>query len=131
VDKWDFQELPGAPTESCVGIYVSLLCWGARPEWASNLRTTWTTPWDASVSLLWRYVGDLRDDSGFGNHLSSMSYLDLSGVWDITDGISVRIGINNLLDEDPPIASFGSGNTMPEAYDALGRYFFTGITARL
>ena len=131
VDKWDFQELPGAPIESCVGIYVSLLCWGARPEWASNLRTTWTTPWDASVSLLWRYVSDLKDESGLGNHLSSMSYLDLSGVWDITDSISVRIGINNLLDEDPPIASFGSGNTMPEAYDALGRYFFTGFTARL
>ena len=131
VDTWDFQELPGAPIESCVGIYISLLCDGARPEWASNLRTTWITPWDASVSLLWRYVSDLKDGSGFGNHASSMSYLDLSGVWDITDYISVRIGINNLLDEDPPITSFGSGNTIPEAYDALGRYFFTGFTARL
>jgi len=131
VDKWDFQELPGAPTESCVGIYTSLLCNGARPEWASNLRTTWTTPWDASVSLLWRYMSELKDGSGFENHLQSMSYLDLSGVWAISDRISVRIGVNNILDEDPPIASFGSGNTLPEAYDALGRYFFTGFSLKL
>jgi len=131
VDKWDTQELPGAPIVECLGVYISLTCGRARPEWASNLRTTWTTPWDASVSLLWRYVGDLKDESGFGNHLPSTNYVDLSGVWQVTDSIGVRIGMMNILDEDPPIASFGSGNTLPEVYDAMGRYWFTGFTFRL
>lgn len=131
VDVWELQELPGAPTIECVGVYISLSCGRPRPKWASNLRTTWMAPADVSVSLLWRYVGKLRDESGFDNHLQSMSYLDLFGNWEINDKISIRLGANNLLDKDPPIASFGSGNTVPEAYDALGRYIFTGITIKL
>jgi iron complex outermembrane receptor protein len=132
VDVWELQELPGAPIVNCVGVYISLDCERPRPEWASNLRTTWMAPSDnISVSLLWRYVGDLRDESGFDNHLPSMSYVDLFANWQINDQVSIRLGANNLFDDDPPIASFGSGNTVPEAYDALGRYLFTGITIKL
>ena len=131
VDVWELQELPGAPIVNCVGVYVSLDCDRPRPEWASNLRSTWTTPLDISVSLLWRYVGELKDESGFDNQIGSMSYLDLFGNWEINEMASIRLGINNLLDEDPPFASFGSGNTIPEAYDALGRYIFAGVTIKL
>lgn len=131
VDVWELQELPGAPTIECVGVYISLNCGRPRPKWASNLRTTWMAPADVSVSLLWRYVGDLKDESGFDNHLQSMSYLDLFASWEINDKISIRLGANNLLDKDPPIATSSSGNTVAEAYDALGRYVFTGITIKL
>jgi len=45
-----------------------------------------------------------------------------------------RLGINNLLGEDPPLTgdAFGTigGNTFPGPYDALGRYLFTGISMR-
>ncbi len=38
------------------------------------------------------------------------------------------IGINNILDKDPPISSSvgttGNGNTYPQLYDALGRFVF-------
>ena len=46
-----------------------------------------------------------------------------------------RLGANNILDTDPPIAGgevmaapFGNGNTYPQVYDALGRYIFAGVT---
>ncbi len=54
----------------------------------------------------------------------------IPGIWDVSEGIVIRIGVNNVLDEDPPLVVFGSGNTLPEAYDALGRYWFTGFSVR-
>ena len=38
------------------------------------------------------------------------------------------LGINNVLDEDPPhqrrVGTTGNGNTYPQTYDALGRWVF-------
>lgn len=48
------------------------------------------------------------------------------------ENISVRFGINNILDRDPPLSASvgttGNGNTYPQTYDALGRYMFVGAT---
>ena len=63
--------------------------------------------------------------------MPSQSYIDIAGLWDVTDSIRLRLGVNNVMDEDPPLAPFGSGNTIPEIYDALGRYWFAGMTFRL
>ena len=52
---------------------------------------------------------------------------------------SWRLGVNNLLDKEPPLVTSGSGrfgasagasngNTFPGTYDALGRYIYTGVT---
>jgi iron complex outermembrane receptor protein len=41
--------------------------------------------------------------------------------------------VNNIFDEAPPLSgsvgTTGNGNTYPQLYDALGRYFFFGVTA--
>jgi iron complex outermembrane receptor protein len=46
----------------------------------------------------------------------------------VTEKASVLLGINNVLDKDPPITSAtgttGNGNTFPQTYDALGRWIF-------
>ena len=46
----------------------------------------------------------------------------------------MRLGINNVLDNDPQInASMdvtGNGNTYPQVYDALGRFIFGGVTVK-
>jgi outer membrane receptor protein involved in Fe transport len=46
----------------------------------------------------------------------------------------LRVGINNLLDKDPPIVGGddapANGNTFPQVYDALGRYIFGTVIAR-
>ena len=60
--------------------------------------------------------------------LGSRSYFDLVGNWAVTEKSSVILGINNLLDKDPPLSSAvgttGNGNTYPQTYDALGRWLF-------
>ena len=74
-------------------------------------------------------MSKVMDGTGDGNHLPSYDYIDLGALWDVSEGVSIRVGINNVLDKDPPIASgFNSGNTQAEAYDALGRYWFTGVS---
>lgn len=130
LDAWEWQELPGQTPIECVGTYNNGPCYRPRPEVATNFRTTWDTPWDASISLLWRHTSELADGE-FDHDLPSMDYFDIAGTWDVTDSINLRAGVNNLLDEDPPFAPSGDGNTHPWAYDALGRYWFAGINFRL
>lgn len=131
VDSWQWQELPGQVPFECAGSYLNGPCFRPRPELATNLRTTWVTPWDASISLLWRYMSEITDESEFDYPLPSTDYFDLAGTWNVTDSISLRLGINNLLDEDPPLATCCGGNTVAGVYDALGRYWFAGMNLRL
>jgi outer membrane receptor protein involved in Fe transport len=64
-----------------------------------------------------------------------MSYFDLSAIWHFKETLSVRAGINNILNKDPPIVAVdytggaGSPNTFP-TYDLLGREAFVGFTAK-
>jgi hypothetical protein len=48
----------------------------------------------------------------------------------VTDQANVRLGINNVLDNDPSInasvGTTGNGNTYPQVYDALGRLHLRG-----
>ena len=62
------------------------------------------------------------------------NYFDLFGSWNVTDMAQVRLGINNVLDNDPSInasvGTTGNGNTYPQVYDALGRFIFGGVTVK-
>jgi len=141
--------LPGAHTYDCVGLYGTT-CQTLNPRWRHSLRLNWETNWNTVVSLQWRYIGSVSLDNNssdpslngaefgeynaFNARLPAMSYLDLSAIWDVRPGISVRLGVNNLLDKDPPLVGTeltgaGSANTYP-TYDILGRQAFMGVTAK-
>jgi iron complex outermembrane recepter protein len=53
----------------------------------------------------------------------------------MTDKANVRLGINNVLDNDPSVNTFvgntGNGNIFPQVYDGLGRFVFLGMTMKL
>jgi outer membrane receptor protein involved in Fe transport len=61
----------------------------------------------------------------------------LASVFRIRNGLEVRIGVNNVLDRQPPLVVSNTaagdgpynGNTYPEWYDPLGRYIFASVTA--
>ena len=132
---WDQQELEGAPTTDCLGKW-GLTCGSPTPEMRNNLRATWITPWGLRPSLMWRYVSGVQALSDTGVDLGERHYIDLATIWDFMDNASLRIGINNVFDREPPIAGqeagpsiSGNGNTFPGLYDVLGRYFFIGLTA--
>ena len=73
---------------------------------------------------------------GDGHSIKSLSYLDLAGAYTFNQSITLRVGINNITDKDPPLigqdsclAVFCNGNTFPQLYDTLGRYGFVSVTA--
>jgi outer membrane receptor protein involved in Fe transport len=147
VDEFVVQPLTGSATYDCVGLY-GLSCGVPIPDWRHKFRTTWVTPWNLDLSLSWRHINSVALDTtsfnpqlnGFANpteaKLDSVDYLDLAGSYTFRDNITLRIGINNLTDVDPPLigqsnalSTYVSGNTFPQVYDTLGRYGFINLTA--
>ena len=141
--------VPGAGSYDCAGLFGTI-CQTINPRWRHNVRLTWVSPWDVDVSLQWRYIGSAKLDQNdsdpdlqfavwgefdeFNAELPDMNYLDLSAIWNVNESYSLRAGVTNLLDEDPPIvgteiSGTGSANTYP-TYDTLGRQVFLSATAR-
>jgi iron complex outermembrane receptor protein len=69
--------------------------------------------------------------------IPSISYIDLSVDYHVTDKVELRFGCNNLFDRDPPVVGsdnlpsppVGNGNTMPGTYDWGGRFVFGELSA--
>jgi outer membrane receptor protein involved in Fe transport len=54
-------------------------------------------------------------------------------AYHIAPGCMLRLGVNNLLDKDPPVNGLGNGtfNTYPSNYDALGRALYAKFSLSL
>ena len=143
----------GDPKYDCVG-YYGAQCGTPNPEFRGKVRLTYTSPIGIGLSGQWRFFdsvlrdtesndpdlqgGVIPNNGGLrtlpGNRLlPSQSYFDLTLTARIGDRYNFRLGANNILDKDPPLAGqlaagFGNGNTYPQVYDSLGRYIFAGVT---
>lgn len=133
IDTWDQQAVSGAPIVDCKGNWGGE-CGYPTPDFRNNLRATWMTPWDVTVSGYWRHISKVTDLNGNLDQ-PSINYFDLAGSWDVMEGTSIRLGVNNVFDKQPPIAGNaagpsinGNGNVFPGMYDALGRYMFVGVS---
>jgi iron complex outermembrane recepter protein len=148
------QIAPGIAPYDCAGLYGPT-CQTDNPVWRSTFRMTWNTPWNVLASLQWRYIGSATLDatspqstlalltglsggspafSSLDNSVAATNYLDLSTAWRVNSTLTVRAGVNNILDQDPPILSqplvgIGEPNAYP-TYDLLGRQIFVSATAK-
>jgi iron complex outermembrane recepter protein len=135
------EEIKGDGTYDCVGLYGANKCGTPNPEYRHKLRTTWNTPWDVEAALTWRHLSKVTLQGASGQpllagtvraverELAAQNYIDLAFAWNPIKALTLSLGINNLLDKDPPITSqlftgTGNGNTYPGTYDALGRKVF-------
>ena len=147
------ENVPGLGDYDCAG-YFGATCGTPTPKWRHKFRTTWTTPWNFDVSATWRYIKGTKQEglnpspllavapedrpASIEDHIDARNYLDLNVQYPITKKIGLSIGVNNLLDKDPPIVStnvtaaagFANGNTYPQVYDSMGRYIYMNLTAR-
>jgi iron complex outermembrane receptor protein len=140
------EPIPGLGDYDCTGLYGTV-CGTPLPKWRHKARVTWSTPWKMDLSLTWRHFDSVKLDQTSSNpllngsfneinrELAARDYIDLSGSWAITKQLTLRAGVNNVFDKDPPIVdsaiagpAFGNGNTYPQVYDALGRKLFASIT---
>ncbi|MEG2731631.1 TonB-dependent receptor domain-containing protein, partial [Brevundimonas sp.] len=99
------------------------------PEWKSLVSVNWANgPFSATAR--WRRVGEMTI-FGSEDTLEATHYFDLSGSWAVNDVVSLRGGVNNLLDQEPRTWDPGiQANTDPSTYDILGRRYFVGLTAK-
>jgi iron complex outermembrane recepter protein len=146
------EPVSGLGEYDCKG-YHGANCGVPSPEWRHKFRTTWETPWNFDMALTWRHIGKVNheslssdalitgiDEDGVQSTapkdrtLGQRNYLDLAASYALTKKITLRAGINNVFDRDPPISGLvgavqGNANTYPQVYDALGRRFFFNVTA--
>ena len=128
-------------TFACTGLFgTGSNCGVPNPAWRHVFRVNWEAPWyDLVVTGTWRFFGGVRQYAGSTTALDyrfpSESYFDMSAAVPVYDWASVRIGVNNLFDADPPLSHItgttGNGNTYPQTYDAFGRYMFMSLTINL
>ena len=137
-------------TYDCPGFYGDT-CGVPAPEWRHTARVTWASAVEhgpvARLALLRRGHRRHLEPGGVAARAirrspmraaSAQDYIDVAASWTFMEAYSVRLGINNVLDEDPPLGGQGSvptavgnGNTFPQVYDALGRYVFMGLTGEV
>jgi iron complex outermembrane recepter protein len=140
----------------CAGLYGPICSSGGDPglnfKWRHNARLTWLTPWDVDVSLNWRYLSNVALDfnnsqpalnggsyDAYDAVIPAYSYFDASVAWRLWKKYTLRVGVNNILDKDPPISSDlaiynrnggANGNVYTGTYDSLGRMIFASFNAK-
>jgi iron complex outermembrane recepter protein len=147
------QPVPGGGTYDCAG-YYGPACGedgGPAPHIKSVFRISYNTPLPGlDAWIKWRFVGPVKTQNlsqnpllagtvltaqGMGTQIPGYNYLDLGVQYQVNKTISVRFGVNNLLDKDPPNVPEAyegpplvNGNTFPQVYDWGGRFLFANIT---
>lgn len=143
----------------CAGFFGAT-CGTPNPKYRHKLRAGFTLPNGLGLSGQWRYFAKVRNDTlstdcdlnggtaasgqtcpsaAFSDpanaRLRAQNYFDLALTARVADKFNFRLGANNILDRQPPVAAgdvvgppSGNGNTFPQVYDALGRYIFAGVT---
>jgi outer membrane receptor protein involved in Fe transport len=96
-----------------------------------------------SMRLTWRWIERMRNAAPFASAIfgdpdpdlaipsvPSYNYFDLGLGWKFNDSILVRLGINNMFDEDPPLMAdaVNSNNTDTLVYDIFGRSYFASVS---
>ncbi len=142
----------GSGTYDCAG-YYGPSCGadgGVSPHIKSIFRINYASPLPGlDFWAKWRFIGPVKVQNlsqnpllagpvdpiaGIGNQVPGYNYIDLGASYSVTKKITVRLGVNNVADKDPPIiqAFYGtpvlqSGNTYPQTYDWGGRYLFANL----
>ena len=135
----------GADAIECVGIYAGQ-CALPTPDYTHRALANWITPVNGlNVAMTWRHVGETelfgldraaasQRDEQMNDYMEERNYLDLSANYAITENITLRGGVNNLLAEDAPLSTnvgtgTGNNNTYPGLFD-VSRFIFAGATYR-
>lgn len=137
-------EIPAADTYDCTGI-ISSRCYAA-PEWRHTITASYDSNNFWAVTARWRYFGGIDYDGGLTNGKSDgvdtivqgevdsgESYLDLNATFRVLDNTEILLGINNILDEEPPLVGgslSSNANAVAGFYDTLGQYLFAQATLR-
>ncbi len=129
--------LPDDPTSTfdCAGV-ISPVCY-PNPDWRHTYSATYDSGSWWALTGRWRYLGAVDYDGATDliadDNTDAHNYIDLNAVFRFMDTHDVVIGVNNILDKEPPMMGgtiSANGNTIVGFYDTLGRYLFADLTLR-
>jgi outer membrane receptor protein involved in Fe transport len=146
------QPLPTGGSYDCAG-YFGSTCGAPLPHWRHVFNTTWGLPWlGIDVTARWRLIGPSKVDRLSGDpqlsapfyvstsQIPGYNYIDLSASLPVTSKVSLRVGVNNLTDKNPPLVLNGNlsdcpnstcnDNTWAGTYDTLGRFLYAHVSAK-
>ena len=69
-----------------------------------------------------------------GGELDSALFTDISASYNpafFDDSMTITLGVNNVLDEDPPYVFDSGTNTDSFTYDSFGMYWYARLTFSL
>jgi outer membrane receptor protein involved in Fe transport len=110
----------------------------SAPKWKASLFTSYSLQ-NLQAQLAVRYIDNMIHANVItgGSRVSNLGvpetwYIDLTGRYEIKENMTLRLGINNLLDQEPRLYSPNvQSNTDPSVYDVLGRRYFIGFDVRM
>ncbi len=145
VDELKFQATPSSVNRECNGFY-SVACGNAfgspnfKQKWMQ--RTTWAFG-DWTLGYVWRHQGAVIEEPGGTDFLPAFArikaydYVDLAASWQASKNVRLSLAVNNAFDKQPPLigntigtTSANSGNTFPQSYDTIGRYYNVGVNVK-
>lgn len=148
VDEFQNQSTAISIDRDCLG-YYSVSCnniSGISYDWKWNQRVVWSVG-DFEFGVNWRHLSaveveplaDEADGPFFPayKNIDAYDYFDLTFAMNLPWNARLNLTVNNVADKDPPIVgsdigstSVNSGNTFPQFYDTLGRYYTLGLTVK-
>lgn len=137
LDKFDVQTLPGEAYAHYAGTVGSPSGFqpGSLPKWKATTSIAYRDS-AFTLGLRWRFLDKMAPAARAANPATttpgvpSYHLLDLYGSVTVARQYTLRFGINNLADRQPPILNGRLGTTEASTYDVLGRTFTVGIGAR-
>ncbi len=137
--SWESQTTTVDPVYDFAGS-IGQTTGSSTPEWKATIATTWSRE-NLQVQLTSRFIdamihGNVVTGSAAtptaNTPVPSTWYFDLSGRYDITENLSVRLSVNNIADQQPRLYTPNvQANTDPSLYDVLGRRYFLGLNWRM
>ena len=137
----EFTAFEGDEPTDCVGTFGNF-CGEPQPDYTHFVTTGFDLGsifegTNVNVQGTWQYIGSVDDDGTTGQtfavtEIGDRSYFNLSGTVDFSDKVALTLGLNNVLDDEPPIIGDNQeqANTYPSTYDVFGRTLFGNIRAR-
>ncbi|MCW5725772.1 MAG: TonB-dependent receptor [Maricaulaceae bacterium] len=134
VERWESQTTTVDPVNDFVGT-IGSGTGSATPEWRFTLDTNYTRE-NWRVGLTTRYIDAMAHATtvtgGTAAGVSATWYVDGRVVYNLTDNVTLRMGVNNLFDQQPRLYNPNvQANTDPSTYDVLGRRFYVGVNLRM
>jgi len=132
--KFDTQSIPGGPFVK----NENTLAQNGQFKYRTNLNLGYAVgPW--GFGLTWQHLPSVKNAAAATAPATTLGgagaydLFDMNAHWDLSSMVSLRFGIDNLLDADPEIVGRNPGvtnalgSTSPNYYDVLGRRFYGGV----